>query len=555
MEFGHIVLVSTKRKFRRRNRRPVSRFGARFNHVLFVNALLAAGLFWLGATSPVLADTPPTLTINEFTVVGNHLLSEDDVDNAVYPYLGPGQTIRSVDAARAALQKVYSDAGYQTVLVEIPPQHVMGGVVILQVVEEKVGRLRVNGSRYFSLNKIKQQAPSLAPGQVPNFNRIKHDIVALNEWPDREVIPTLQAGVAPQTVDVDLNVKDTFPLHGSLELNNRYGADTKPLRVTASLTYDNLFQRGDTINFGYQVAPQNASDADVFSGSYLARVPGIDWMTLLLYGLYQNSDVSTLGATNVAGRGQVIGLRSNFTLPGGEGFFDTLSAGIDYKHFDQNIALGSNLTSVTKTPITYYPLTASYGADWQGVTGQTQFDLGTTFSVRGLGSDPNEFDNKRYESESNFIYLRGDLSRLQTLFYGFQLFAKTQFQLANEPLVNSEQFSVGGQDTVRGYLESEVLGDNAIIGSLEIRTPPITALGPKVTDWRIFTFAEGGQASILDPLPQQQAIFDLASIGAGTRIELVDHLNGQIDVALPLITSVNTRANHPRVEFRVWVAF
>jgi hemolysin activation/secretion protein len=114
---------------------------------------------------------------------------------------------------------------------------------------------------------------------------------------------------------------------------------------------------------------------------------------------------------------------------------------------------------------------------------------------------------------------------------------------------------VGGQDTVRGYLESEVLGDNAIIGSLEIRTPELAFLGPKVTDWRAFFFSEGGQASILDPLPEQQAIFDLASIGVGTRIELVNHVNGAVDLAVPLITSVNTKSGHPRVEFRVWAAF
>ncbi len=506
---------------------------------------------WWAALMPAAAHAQ-TLTINEFTVIGNHLLSEDEVDNAVYPYLGPGQTVRSVDAARAALQKVYQDKGYQTVAVQIPPQHVVGGVVVLQVIEEPIGRLRVRGSRYFSLNKIKHQAPSLAPGQVPNFNRIRHDLVVLNGWPDRQVIPTLQPGVVPRTVDVDLNVKDTLPLHGSLELNNRYSADTTRLRIDANLSYDNLFQRGDTVSLAYQIAPQNPKDAKVFSGSYLAHVPGVDWASLLLYGLTSDSDVSTVGSTNVVGRGQVIGLRGILGLPGGASFQDTLSAGMDYKHFDQNVTLAG---ATLPTPITYYPISATYSANWQDETAQTQLDIGPSFNIRGLGSDPNAFDNKRYNAESNFFYIRGDLSRLQTLFAGFQVFAKTQFQIANEPLVNSEQFSVGGEDTVRGYLESEVLGDNAIIGSVEIRTPPITLLGPKVTDWRVYAFAEGGQASILDPLPQQQAIFDVASIGIGTRIELVDHLNGSIDLALPLISSVDTTARHPRVDFRVWVAF
>ena len=512
-----------------------------------------------GAAAAASAPAPSqTLTINEYTVEGNHILTEDEIDNAVYPYLGPGQTIHSVDAARAALQKIYSDKGYQTVEVEIPPQHVHDGIVVLKIVEGKIGRLDVNGSRYFSLNEIKSEAPSLKPGTVPNFKAVTKDIVGLNSWPDRQVTPALKAGKTPGTVDVDLNVKDTLPLHGSFGLDNRYSADTKPLRLDASLSYDNLWQRGDSISVSYEVAPQHSPDAEVFSASYLAHVPNVDWASLLLYGLVSNSNVSTVGSTNVVGKGHVIGARGIFTLPGGSGFFDTLSAGIDYKHFDQNVTIGSD---TLPTPVTYFPVTATYSATWQGAGDDaTQLDLAPTFGIRGIGSDPSAFDAKRYDAQGNFFYVKGDLSRLQTLPAGFQLYGKAQWQIANQPLLNSEQFSGGGQDTVRGYLESEVLGDDAILGSLELRTPSLSGfLGAdvvsKVQDWRVFTWVEGGQLNILDPLSEQQSVFNLASIGVGTRIKLVNHLNGMVDLAVPLVSSVNTKARDPRVEFHVWVEF
>ena len=84
----------------------------------------------------------------------------------------------------------------------------------------------------------------MVEGQVPNFNEVQKDIVALNKSGDMRVTPELRAGVEPGTVDIDLNVKDVFPLHGSLELNNRYSADTKPLRVNGSINYSNLWQSG-----------------------------------------------------------------------------------------------------------------------------------------------------------------------------------------------------------------------------------------------------------------------------------------------------------------------
>ena len=87
--------------------------------------------------------------------------------------------------------------------------------------------------------------------------------------------PTLAESRArgPDTVDVDLDVTDKFPLHGSLELNNRYNADTTSTRLAASLSYDNFFQRGDSGTLSYQVAPENVRDAEVTSASYLFHIP------------------------------------------------------------------------------------------------------------------------------------------------------------------------------------------------------------------------------------------------------------------------------------------
>ena len=62
----------------------------------------------------------------------------------VYPFLGSERTSEDVEQARAALEKAYHDKGFQTVSIEIPQQKMRRGVVILNVVEAKVGRLRVS---------------------------------------------------------------------------------------------------------------------------------------------------------------------------------------------------------------------------------------------------------------------------------------------------------------------------------------------------------------------------------------------------------------------------
>ena len=280
------------------------------------------------------------LDILEYRVDGADLLSQSEVEAAVYPHLGPGKTPAEVEAARAALEKAYFAKGYQTVAVSIPPQKVRGGVVLLKVTEGKVGRLRVRGSRYFDLEEIKAATPSLAEGTVPNFEAVSKDIVALNQLPDRRITPALKAGVKPGTVDVDLNVEDELPLHGSLELNNRYSADTTKLRTTGTLRYDNLWQHGHSASLSYQVAPKRKEDGEVYSASYLARFASVPWFSLLGYWVDQDSDVSTLASMNVAGKGQIFGARGLLTLPGESDFFHTLSLGVDRKKFQERVSSG-----------------------------------------------------------------------------------------------------------------------------------------------------------------------------------------------------------------------
>ena len=494
----------------------------------------------------------PTLYIQEYRVLGAKQLPNIEVEEAVYPYLGPGRTEQDVEQARASLEKAYQDKGFQTVTVQVPQQTGRGGIIILQVVEAKVGRLRVRGSRFFSIDKIKAKVPSLAEGQVPNFNDVSREIVGLNQMADRRVTPSLRAGVEPGTVDVDLEVKDTFPLHGSIELNNRYSANTTPLRLNGSISYNNLWQLGHTAGFSFQLAPERLADAMVYSAYYLAPVPGVNWLSLMVQGTRQNSNVSTLGGAAVAGNGEILGGRALITLPSGSNFFHSLSAGLDYKHFKQDLMVGGELTG---SPITYYPFSVFYSAAWVGKGYTTELNGGLTFAFANLGSDSVEFDNRRYTAAGSFVYFRGDLSHTRDLPLGFQIYAQIQGQASGQSLVDSEQFSGGGLDTVRGYLESEVLGDSAAIGSFEFRSPSLLGWAGEGNEWRLYVFAEGGVLTLNNPLPEQQSQFDLASIGAGSRVRIFNHFNGSLDAGLPLISQSPTSAGDWLLTFRLWGDF
>lgn len=490
------------------------------------------------------------LFIREYRVKGAKKIGVEEIERAIYPYLGKGKSIADVEKARTALEKVYHEKGYQTVSVIIPQQDPTKGIIQFRVVESEIANLRVNGSRYHLPSRIKSQITSLAPGTVPNFETVKKEIVGLNQSADLKVTPRIQAGSIPGTFDVDLDVEDHFPLHGSFELNNRYNPQTSPLRANASISYGNLFQLGHTAGISYQIAPENRDDAEVASGYYLAPIH--PHLSLMLSATKQNSDVSTLGGAASAGRGQILGLRALFRLP------DThsLSVGIDAKRFDDRLTIG---TETIRNPINYYPASFAYSWFRKKEKSLTEVNSSLNFALRQLGDDDARFDDKRFLAKGSYIYNRFDVSHTHEIFRQWQWYGKIQGQISDQPLINTEQFAAGGWSSARGYLESTALGDQAWFLSTELRTPNFL---PWIHDKffandeaRLHVFADAGVSSIHDPLPAQDQHEEFLSVGVGGRFSLADRYHGTLDLAFPFTDFADTTQGESRLIFRTWTNF
>ncbi len=215
-------------------------------------------------------EVQPGFDLFELQVDGNTVLDNGLIEKTLYPFLGKNKSVDDVEKARQTLEATYKDKGYPTVLVEIPEQDVLEGLVRLNVVEGSVERLKVTGSRYFYLGKITEKVPALAAGKVPYMPAVQEQISALGkESPDRQVTPVFRAGSTPGKTEIELKVKDELPLHGSVEINGRNSEYTSRSRVIGSIRYDNLWQSFHSASLQYQVSPENPDEVDVWSGTYV----------------------------------------------------------------------------------------------------------------------------------------------------------------------------------------------------------------------------------------------------------------------------------------------
>jgi hemolysin activation/secretion protein len=509
-------------------------------------------LFWCGclgcvwaATAPSLASVPQgrapvPIDIEEYTIDGNSVLPTEDVERAVYPYLGPESNDASIEQARLALQKLYRDRGYRAVQVfSLDKTPDADGVIHFRVAEVRIGRVRVVGARFFLPSEIRKEMPSVREGAQFNTVALEKDLQVANSLPGREVTPVPKPSRRPGMINLDLVVHDQLPVHASVEVNNDHARFSTPLRVTGSFSYSNLFQRGQTLSASYIASPENRNDTKVLILGYAIPFIGTPF-GVRISAIQSNSKTVTVSSTSIISNGTDVAVRGTAELPGTDTYSQSVEAGVDYKDYRADTNTGG---AVTPVPVTYFPFTVSYTGIEQGSSNLDIISLLLSLTPPRVGSNREVIDANRFNSRGQQLYFRAGVDATEDVWAGFKLHARVNTQVSNEPLISNEQLALGGAGTVRGYYSVEAPVDNGYNVSAEVITPSFPDLFANwfdtrdfVQELRVLGFFDQGGGYNRAPLPGVSSRSVLASTGLSADAKLANHMDASLTWAMPLIT-------------------
>ena len=536
---------------RRSFRLPVK---ARGHGLVASIVMLAVMTISFSALRPLFAEEPATFSIRAFIVEGNTLLSPKAIKDALMPFRGPGKTPEDVEKARSVLEKLYHDAGYPAVLVNIPEQTTEGGKIRLQVVESTIGSVKVTGNRWFTGESILRDLPSLAPGKILYVPDVQRDLALVNRGEDLKVSPLLSPGKEMGTTDVELKVEDILPLHGSMEISNQNTPNTTDLRLNVSLHYDNLWQRDHSISAQFQTSPQNTGEVRLYALSYTLPAPWASDQQIAVYGLRSDTNTTVFGqGLLVTGKGEIVGSRYVIPLAPYHTYAHNLTLGVDFKDFEQTT--GFTQGEGLKTPVKYLPFLVSYNSALPDSLGSTRFSSGLNTVFRGLITEESNFEINRDNARGNYVYLTAGVERNVTLPAGFGAYLKADGQVSDQPLIPNEQYTAGGMTNVRGFEEASVLGDNALHLTAEASAPD---LGPRLSrnlKLTPFAFYDIARLTIQSPLPSQTDTFRLQGTGVGVRGNYTKYFSYELDYACPLSVTRATEKFTQRLYFKVGAEF
>lgn len=517
--------------------------------------LVGSALVGAMAFDPLFAAETSSAAKNDFPVYaydvkGNTLLPQNDIERAVYAYLGEHKTGDDIELARASLEKAYHDAGFVTVVVNTPRQRLTEGVAKLDVVESRIGKVAIAGSRYYSLDDIRAAVPSLRAGECLNIHLAREEISALNRLsPHRSITPILKPGKRPGTVDIELRVKDEFPAKTSIEINDRYTENTSKSRLWLNTGFDNLWQAHHSLSLQYQTSPEDTDEVKVLVGTYAMPINDSN-DRLAIYAVNSKSDVPATGSLSVLGDGNITGLRYVIPMNGGDNYSHSLTLGADHKNFADAIFF-ENGEQATQTKISYLQFSLNYRGNLMSEKSNLDFSLTANQGLNGIGNSEREFFDKRViaradknfpnvvyvldQAHPGYFFINGFLNYERKISEsGWRAFFGAGGQYTEDLLISNEQYSIGGVESVRGYVESKNAGDRGMFGRAELRTPSFFSNVDQISDSHAYLFGDAGHVSMIKVNAEEKKDFSLSSAGVGYMLSALDGLRIKLDWAYPL---------------------
>ena len=379
-----------------------------------------------------------------FSVVGADPLNANEAKMLLASFVGEHEGLDGLLAAADALEQRLADRGYSFHRVSLPQQTLRGGVVRLEIVEMKLGNIQLQGNEHFSRENILASMPPLLPDRAPNTRLLSRALALANEHPAKQLRLTFKESPEPGRMDAHLKVEDEKPWQIFASLNNTGNKNTGKRRVSLGIQHNNLFGRDHIANLSYTTSPDQPKRVRQWGLNYQVPIYPLA-ASLRAYGAKSDVDSGRIaGLFDVAGAGTIYGLVYTQHLHKMGKYRHTLSLGVEDKEFDNDVTVGGGGVSITPD-IRSRPLTLSYAGRYPWSRANLAFDI--TFAANLDGGSTNsasDYASSRLGAAQDWKLLRLGISGDYLFSNDWMLRASARGQYSGEPLINGEQFGVGG---------------------------------------------------------------------------------------------------------------
>lgn len=403
------------------------------------------------------------IPVLRWRITGAKAFPADELKLLLQDRIGLKLTLDELNAAAARITLYYRRHGYLLARAYVPAQKIKNDEVEITVLEGHLDSINIDNTSNLSASLVSDHVDRIDTTGPVQGRQLERSLLLLNDLPGVEVRSTLQPGATVGTSDLDLQLRSSKRLDGSIDADNYGNRYTGDLRAGGTLNVNSPFHRGDLFSLRASTAGSGmtygrAAWQTPFGGNGLYA--GISWSDLR----YQLGE--DFNALDADGDARVGTLWTAYPIMRTQTHNLTVRLTYDNKRLNDRIAATSS-NSRTSLDIVTLGISGDY-RDPLGITsyrfdligGQLDLDSQTAAIDQGAGGR---------DTEGSYQKLALSVSRLQQLDHHLQVYAALSGQVATKNLDSSEKQSVGGVYGVRAYPQGEATGDDAAILNLELR--------------------------------------------------------------------------------------
>lgn len=412
----------------------------------------------------VSGKTAACFPIKEIRLINANSLSSFRKKRIVAPFIGKCMEGEVLAEIMKAVNDYYQSRGYVTTQVKVPKQNLQSGIFELEIIEGKIEKISFGKDRF--IEKMQEfTAFGNAEGEVLDINDINQGIYQINRLQSNAAVMKIEPGSSSGDSKIIIENNKKFPARVTVGKDNLGNKFTGIQRTSFSSNFDNLLFLNDNLNLSYTTNLHDNSqvkDIKSFSGSL-----SIPFKYNTFSYDYSRSEF----------KGQNPGVNGSSTLTG---FSDQRKFTIDRVLLNQtNFRFSTNASLTAKESASY-------------LNGEKITTSERRLSIMNVGLALSSYLNNTTSIYLKPSYSRGlkilnakqdqanvtsDVAKAQ--FEVFKLYAnfskrltipkinapvtittEMDSQFSKDTLFGSEQFSVGGYYSVRGFRENYINGDS-----------------------------------------------------------------------------------------------
>ena len=495
-------------------------------------------------TQPPLDVQPPTPTpppgpasariaVKKIEVTGSTIFGPAELNPITRSVEGHVVTLEELAGVADKITQLYLDRGFITSRAILVDQTITDGVVQIRVVEGRLERIEVQGTRRLKRSYI-QSRVQLGAGTPLSTSKLEDQLRLLRADPLLESVEaSLRAGSGVGQSILVVRVTEAKPFAANLSFDNFSPPSIGSERYGVQLGDLNLTGLGDELTAAYYGTTTRG--ADVFDFSY--RVPLNPMNGTLQFRAAPNRNKITqapFDRFDIRGTSDLYELSYRQPLVRSLRQEFALSLGFAYQD-------GQTFTFAGPTPFGFGPdsngnsntRVIKFGQDYvsRDLHGVWSLQSLLSFGINVFGATI----NPKPIPDGRFFSFLGQVQRAQQVNKNNLFIAQTDFQLTPDGLLPSQEFVIGGGQSLRGYRQNVRAGDNGLRLSLEDRV----ALQHNITGestFQLAPFFDLGTVWNVNGNPNQlQRQRFLAGLGLGLLWEPVPSLNIRLDYGAPLV--------------------